>query len=291
MTDRESPWFERRELVGPRLLLTPLEEDDAQQFLAALGEPAEAAEVVEHLSYGPPADLDGAREILRQAVTDPERIAYGQRLRETGELVGTTSFYEISPGNRSIAIGHTWLARRCWRTGLNTESKLLMLRRAFDELGAERVVWHTDIRNTRSQAAIERLGATREGVLRHHRVRRDGTWRDTVQYSMLRAEWPPVRTRLVEQLPLAVDRDDQRSRYRATIGAEPVGVIDFRMHDGVVVVTHTGTEPAWRHCGIAARVTAHALADIRRRGLRVRAVCSYTHRYLTEHPEHADLVA
>ena len=71
-----------------------------------------------------------------------------------------------------------------------------MLSRAFEDLGAERVVWHTDIRNERSQAAIARLGATREGVLRHHRIRRDGSWRDTVQYSMLRAEWPDVKDRL-----------------------------------------------------------------------------------------------
>jgi RimJ/RimL family protein N-acetyltransferase len=80
---------------------------------------------------------------------------------------------------------------------VNTESKLILLTRAFKGLGAERVVWHTDVRNTRSQEAIERLGATtREGVLRHHGQRRDGSWRDTVQYSMLSAEWPAARDRL-----------------------------------------------------------------------------------------------
>jgi RimJ/RimL family protein N-acetyltransferase len=110
--------------------------------------------------------------------------------------VGTTSFYEIDFGRRTVAIGHTWLARRYWRTGLNTESKLLMLGHAFETLAAERVVWHTDLRNLRSQAAIERLGATREGVLRHHRRRPDGSLRDTVQYSMVSPEWPDVRQRL-----------------------------------------------------------------------------------------------
>ena len=79
---------------------------------------------------------------------------------------------------------------------MNTESKLILLSRAFEGLGAERVVWHTDVRNMRSQAAIERLGATREGVLRHHRIRRDGSWRDTVQYSMLHADWPAAKARL-----------------------------------------------------------------------------------------------
>ena len=121
---------------------------------------------------------------------------YAQRRAGTGEFLGTTSFYEINPAVRAIAIGHTWLARPYWRSGVNTESKLIMLTRAFEGLGAERVVWYTDLRNTRSQAAIARLGATREGVLRHHRIRRDGSWRDTVQYSLLSAEWSAVKERL-----------------------------------------------------------------------------------------------
>lgn len=189
-------WFERAVLTGTDLVLTPLGMDDAADFVAALGTPAEAAEVVRHLRYSPPADAEQARAHLATVIADRDRIAYGQRLRTTGELVGTTSFYEISPTWRALAIGHTWVARRHWRTGVNTESKLIMLTRAFEGLGAERVIWHTDILNLRSQQAIERLGAQREGVLRHHRLRRDGSWRDTVQYSMLRNEWPAVRARL-----------------------------------------------------------------------------------------------
>ena len=114
--------------------------------------------------------------------------------------MGTTSFYEIQPSVRALAIGHTWVARPYWRTFVNTASKLIMLGRAFDGLGAERVVWHTDIRNTRSQVAIARLGAVREGVLRHHRIRRDGSWRDTVQFSLLRVAWPETRRRLRSRL-------------------------------------------------------------------------------------------
>jgi RimJ/RimL family protein N-acetyltransferase len=105
-----------------------------------------------------------------------------------------------------LAIGHTWVARPHWRTRVNTASKLIMMGHAFDDLGAERVVWHTDIRNTRSQDAIARLGAVREGVLRHHRIRRDGSWRDTVQFSMLSAEWPEARRRLTARLE---SRSDQ----------------------------------------------------------------------------------
>lgn len=192
-----SAWTAPVTLRGTRLLLTPLRLSDAPDFVRALGGPVEAAEVTAHLSYRSP-DLVGARRIISTALTTSDQLPFAQRLSGTDAFVGTTSFYEIDPGRRSVAIGHTWLARRYWRTGLNTESKLLMLRHAFETLGAERVVWHTDIRNTRSQAAIERLGAIKEGVLRHHRIRPDGSWRDTVQYSMLSADWPTVRQRLEE---------------------------------------------------------------------------------------------
>ena len=189
-------WHQSVTLAGPTLVLAPLRLADAPDFLAALGPPDVAAEVLQNMNYGPPADLGATRRIIAATLADPDRLPYAQRLADTGEMVGTTSFYEINPAVRSIAIGHTWVARTHWRTRVNTESKLLMLTRAFEDLGAERVVWHTDILNTRSQAAIERLGATREGVLRHHRIRRDGSWRDTVQYSMLSADWPATKSRL-----------------------------------------------------------------------------------------------
>ncbi len=129
-----------------------------------------------------------------------ERFPYAQFDAATGEFAGTTSLYDVSPSLRTLAIGHTWLGRRWWRTGHNTESKLLLLTYAFDDLGAVRVVWHTDIYNVRSQDAIARLGATREGVLRKHRLRRDGSWRDTVQYAMTDDDWPAVRDRLTSRL-------------------------------------------------------------------------------------------
>jgi N-acetyltransferase len=191
-----SSWHQPVTLTGPTLVLAPLRLADAPEFLTALGPPEVAAEVLQNVSYGPPADLAATRAIIAAALADPDRLPYTQRIGATGELVGTTSFYEIDPAARSIAIGHTWLARAHWRTRVNSESKLILLTRSFSELGAERVVWHTDVRNTRSQAAIERLGATREGVLRHHRIRRDGSWRDTVQYSMLSADWPAAKSRL-----------------------------------------------------------------------------------------------
>jgi RimJ/RimL family protein N-acetyltransferase len=189
-------WYDQPTLTGPVLRLTPLRLADAGDFLSALGDADAAASVVQHLSHRVPEGLAGARALVGAALANPDRLPYAQRLAATGELVGTTSFYDIHPAVRSIAIGHTWIGRGHWRTGVNTESKLLMMGHAFDDLGVERLVWHTDIRNLRSQQAIERLGATREGVLRHHRIRPDGSWRDTVQYAMLAAEWPEARDRL-----------------------------------------------------------------------------------------------
>ncbi|HET9649298.1 MAG TPA: GNAT family N-acetyltransferase [Microlunatus sp.] len=284
-------WYTAAVLTGPRLRLDALRPDDAEAFVAALGDRQAASEVTRHLSYSPPDSLTEARDLIERAIADPGRVAYAQRLREDGRLIGTTSFYDIDPANRGIAIGHTWLGRPWWRTGLNTESKLLLLRHAFETLGVERVAWHTDIANTRSQAAIERLGATREGVLRHHRLRRDGTWRDTVCYALLRGDWLETKHRLLDQVPLAITRDDTTHRWLARFGDTQIGEIDFVPQDDVVFVTHTGTAVDWRRCGIAARLTTAALDDLLQRGLRVRPGCSYTRRFLREHPEYADLVA
>lgn len=160
------------------------------------------AEVFEHLGTTRPRDLAEAERMVGSMVAGPDRVCWTQvDVRDGGEQVaGTTSYYEVDPVRRSVAIGYTWLGRKWWRTPINTEAKLLLLRRAFDELGAVRVVWHSDIRNTRSQAAIARLGAEREGVLRKHKQRIDGSWRDTVQFAMTDDDWPVVRARLEGRL-------------------------------------------------------------------------------------------
>lgn len=204
-------WFDHRALsdaglVGPavRLRLEPLTRDLAPAFRAAAAD----AEVFTHLSYARPESDDEAAALIDRLNAPADQLPYAQLIADTGELAGTTSFYEINPGHRSLAIGHTWIARPWWRSWLNSTSKLIMLGRAFDDLGAERVVWHTDIANDRSQQAIERLGAVREGVFRHHRQRRDGSWRDTVQFSMLAAEWPAARQRLLDRLTEVGGRTD-----------------------------------------------------------------------------------
>ncbi|MFC4426434.1 GNAT family N-acetyltransferase [Deinococcus navajonensis] len=113
-----------------------------------------------------------------------------------GELAGSTRYGDIRADHAGLEIGWTWLHPRWHGSGVNRRMKRLMLEHAFETLGMERVQIKTDILNRRSQRAIEKLGATREGVLRCHMRRADGTMRDTVMYSVVRAEWPEVQARL-----------------------------------------------------------------------------------------------
>lgn len=126
-----------------------------------------------------------------------------RRLPATGRVerpVGVTAYLDLVRPERTLEVGGTVYARPWWAGRVNPSCKYLLLRHAFDELGAERVALKTDVLNTRSQGAIARLGAVREGVLRSTITRRDGTRRDTVYFSVLRAEWPGVRAGLLERL-------------------------------------------------------------------------------------------
>ena len=115
-------------------------------------------------------------------------------------MIGSTSYWDFDAHNAHVEIGSTWLSRTSWRTGRNVEAKLLLMSHAFETLGLERVAFRTDIRNERSQRAIERLGAIKEGVHRHEMRRRDGSWRDSVHYALLSAEWPRAKALLRERL-------------------------------------------------------------------------------------------
>ena len=114
--------------------------------------------------------------------------------------MGITTFRDVDERHRTLEVGGTWLGRPWWRTAINTEAKLLFLGHAFETLRANRVALKTDIRNERSQAAIARLGAVREGVLRRQYIRPDGTLRDTVMFSIVPDEWPQVRATLLARL-------------------------------------------------------------------------------------------
>jgi N-acetyltransferase len=201
-------WFALPVLAGALVRLEPLRIEHAPGYLTAAGTGAVAEDVFRWLNT--PGSRDGAPRTAADARTDVvaalaarargERLPYAQLDAGSGEVAGTTSYYDVVPATRTLAIGHTWLGRRWWRSGYNTEAKLLLLGHAFEGLGAARVVWHTDAHNRRSQDAIARLGATREGELRKHRIRRDGSWRTTVQYSMTDDDWPEVRDRLTARL-------------------------------------------------------------------------------------------
>ena len=130
------------------------------------------------------------------------RFAFAVIDEATGRVLGSTSFHDIIPAVRRVEIGYTWYARSVQRSHVNTTAKLLMLGHAFDQLGCHVVGWRTDNFNFASQRAIERLGAKKDGVIRGHALRRDGTIRDTVMYSLRAGEWPESRAYLLSKLEL-----------------------------------------------------------------------------------------
>ena len=128
------------------------------------------------------------------------RFAFAVLDAQTGTVLGSSSYHDILPAVKRVEIGYTWYAKRCQRSAVNTTCKLIMMTHAFDTLGCHVVGWRTDNFNFASQAAIERLGARKDGVIRGHALRRDGTIRDTVMYSLRSGEWPEVKAQLRHQL-------------------------------------------------------------------------------------------
>lgn len=161
-------------------------------------------------------------ELWFTSVPDPDKVAayittaldgqakghmlpWAVREVTTGTIVGTTRYHDIVPEVDRVEIGYTWYAKRWQRTHVNTACKLLLFEHAFDSLGCKVVGLRTDNFNFASQRAIERLGAKRDGVLRHHQARRDGTVRDSYMYSVLATEWPDVRRHLRLRLTRSAD--------------------------------------------------------------------------------------
>jgi RimJ/RimL family protein N-acetyltransferase len=143
---------------------------------------------------------EDAESMIRQAVIETEagrEIAFAIVDAASRKAVGSTRFLDVQREHRALEIGWTWIGSAWQRTPINTECKLLLLGHAFEALGAHRVTLKTDARNARSQRAIERIGAVREGVLRRHRICWDGSVRDSVYYGIIDAEWPAVKARLV----------------------------------------------------------------------------------------------
>jgi RimJ/RimL family protein N-acetyltransferase len=149
------------------------------------------------------ADMERLVHNFLEAQGRGEAVAYTILDQHSGEVVGGTRLHNISHENRSLEIGKTWLTPAVWGTHLNTECKYLLLRYCFETLETLRVQLKTDVRNVRSQKAIERLGAVREGVLRQHWIMADGRVRDSVLYSILLDEWPARKARLEQTLHAA----------------------------------------------------------------------------------------
>lgn len=187
-------WVEPVTLSGDHVRLEPA----ADRHLADLLDAAQDDQVWAWLPWRRPKTEDELAEIL--AAERRIALPFAQVEQATGRAVGITTYRDIDERHRTLEVGGTWLGRPWWRSAINTEAKLLILGHAFEVLGANRVAIKTDIRNERSQAAIERLGAKREGVLRHQYIRPDGTLRDTVMYSLIPEEWPSVRAFLRERL-------------------------------------------------------------------------------------------
>ena len=185
-------------LEGRLLLLEPLRLEHAPEL-----HPIADPEIFRHtLDWPQDRSFEEFERWLERCLEAPASLDFVMRLRDTGEPVGCSAYLEIRPAHRGLEIGRTWIARRFQGTRVNPESKYLLLRHAFETLGAVRVQFKTDLNNAHSQRAIEKLGARREGVLRKYQVRTNGYIRDTVIYSVLAEEWPEVKAALEARLSL-----------------------------------------------------------------------------------------
>lgn len=160
-------------------------------------------EIFRYMPMGDFGDFDILRTYVASVADEPASgagMVFAILDPKTGETLGSTSYLDVSAANRRLEIGRTWLNPAYHRTAVNTECKLLLLGHAFETLGANRVQIKTDLRNLQSQAAIERLGAKKEGVWRAHTILPDGYVRDTVMYSVIASEWPDVKAGLISKL-------------------------------------------------------------------------------------------
>jgi len=184
-------------LCGRHVQLVPLSREHAQDLYDA----GQYDEVWTWLSWRRPTDVGDMIEQVEHSLADPDRVPFA--VLQQGRAIGTTSYGDIDLSVGGVEIGWTWYTPSAWSTPVNPECKLLLIGHAFDTLGASRVHLKTDALNTRSQAAIRKLGATYDGTLRHHRLRADGSVRDSAYFSVLAAEWPSIRADLQRRVGLS----------------------------------------------------------------------------------------
>lgn len=186
-------------LTGRTVRLEPLAEHHSHDLWEAGADPS----IWEFMLYGERRTEADIHEWVLDILSRRQRLGdvpFAVILLASGKAVGATRYMNIVPKDRGLEIGGTWYGVPYQRTAVNTECKYLLLRHAFETLGVIRVQLKTDARNVRSQRAIERIGAVKEGVLRNHMVLPDGRIRDSVFYSILDREWPDVKKRLEEKL-------------------------------------------------------------------------------------------
>jgi N-acetyltransferase len=186
-------------LMGKHVRLEPMAETHIPGLTVAGGDPS----IWRYMLYGEVTSqekmADWVHDILSRKVAGTDQPFTVIHLA-SGKIAGATRYLEIRPMHRGLEIGGTWYGKEFQRTPVNTETKYLLLRHAFEVLGCIRVQLKTDLRNERSQKAIERIGAVREGVLRNHMILEGGNFRHSVYYSILDSEWPAVKTRLEDML-------------------------------------------------------------------------------------------
>ena len=179
-------------LTGETLQLEPLRQEHAQ----GLYNRGRSADDWRYMPRACFIDMADTRQWIDEAIDAPGQLPFAIVERAKNKVIGSTRYLNIRPEHRSLEIGWTWLGQQWQRTTANTEAKLLLLSHAFDRLGCVRVEFKTDARNARSQRALERIGATREGVLRKHMIVQGNFARDSVYFSVIDSDWPEVRERL-----------------------------------------------------------------------------------------------
>ena len=185
-------------LEGNTVMLVPME----TSHLDGLWEAGQNQSIWEFTSSKVSSKED-MKKVIEAAMVEREKgtqIPFIVLDKQTDKIVGSSRYLDNSKAHKSLEIGWTWYSPVYWRTGVNTETKLLLLQYAFEKMEVNRVQFCTDSRNVRSQNAIARLGAQREGVLRKHRMIADGYIRDTVVFSIIKEEWPQIKTGLQDKL-------------------------------------------------------------------------------------------
>jgi RimJ/RimL family protein N-acetyltransferase len=206
MTDDQ--WTQAPTLRGDQVFIRPTVPADAEGMARAYDDP----DTFRYFPFGiesePPSAATVAHALASGRITLTQIDAHG------GQIVGSTSMYNISRAHGRVTVGYTWLSSKVRGTAVNSESKLLLLGHIFDVMGARRVEFNVDDLNSRSRAAVLAIGAAEEGALRNHARRRDGTWRTTMVYSVIDDEWPSVRAALQRRIGVSLRPPQPRAPDR-----------------------------------------------------------------------------